>query len=257
MKPKTEIIKSPEAKRYQILIALSLVSSMFILAAAVSTGLTSFIVKAFAEKPKAASCIPLHQDYNLPFIHKQSRINPVNSDTIIKRFIEQYIALTKNEEYINYHAATNNSRYNDAKVSEAKWKAIYLSIDDAQDVRRREYFKSSDILQTLKKGRLGWNFFPDSMVVRGQSDGGVYHITVLGEYRVITDQNYSRLPAQLDGYWELTYYVIQGAPSETAERKYINDYGLYVAWEEARLVSPGEKEFLMSRDARFFQREDQ
>lgn len=255
MKPKVKIIKSPEVKRYQVIIATTLLSTLTTVLASLMMGVAYFSINQWNSKPKSASCTPVYQEFNLPFVYRQSKINPVNSDAIIKRFIEEYVSLTLNEEYINYHAATNNARYSDNKVSDSKWKAIYLSEGDALNIRRKDYYNSSTILQTLKKGKLGWNFFIDDIVVRGLSDGSEYAVEVRGEYRVITDQRTSKLPAQLDGYWELTYHVVQGPPSENSERKYINKYGLYVVWEQARSITPVEKDLLMSRDRSFYQRE--
>lgn len=196
-------------------------------------------------------CVPTDSEYSTPLVYRQSALHPLQTDAIVKKFIVDYVSFSKDESLHKMRAVSNNSRYSESRISENKWKAVSLSVGEEQNLQKTAFYKSSDLVNILKKGKFGWSFLIDDLIVNTTPDGS-YWVTVRGFYQASYDATKSSLPPQLDGYREIQYYVVTLAPQEDSSKNLINPHGLFVAKSFERIVPAMEIAMLQKRDSRYY-----
>lgn len=213
---------------------------------AVAAGVLSMvkqqIVNQWISSKENVACVPSELETSVPAVYYQTSYHPVNNDTKIKNFVEQYVDLTKNESYVDYHALTKDARYiEQAKFSQRLWTAIDMSFGLEKSHNMEKYAKSSETYKFLKEKNIGWIFLIDAILIGGIDGSGVARVVVRGEYQLSPDQVRNDAPYRLYGYKEITYLVSIGAPSATEDGQAINKWGLYVIESFERDLSPIER----------------
>jgi hypothetical protein len=238
---KHDYIVPEDKERVTRAIWLASLALISLLVAIASLSYLFVVMKVWSLNKDTVVCVPLEQEYNLPFVYRQSSLHPVRSDAIIKKFAQEYIGLTRDESIVNYYAVSNNARYSDAMLSSNKYRAMFLSIDMELKKNTDQFYKSSETVQILKANKSGWTFHIDDIIVRTSGFGDEYYIDIHGEYEITMDNAKTDLPHTLYGKKKISLFVVTSAPSED-KGEYINKYGLYVAWSAERNLSPAEYE---------------
>jgi hypothetical protein len=191
-------------------------------------------------------------------VYRQSAFNYVQNDAYSKSFVEEYIRLTQNEQIVDYHKLSANARYDNARLSESKWKAIELSSGVERAMNMEKYADSSDQFRTLNQGNLGWIFLIDDLLLFQIADGSLLAV-VRGEFQVTFDKVKTELPPQLWGYREIKLIIEQGFPiegDESSDSEYVNQYGLFVKQSSTTILTPDQKEKLSKRNKNYYLMEE-
>ena len=217
----------------------------------------NLINEKWAKDRDTVACIP-EIETHYPGVYLQSAAHPVNNDAKIQNFIEQYVHLTRNEEVIDFHKALSNSkngRYDKARLSMSKYKAMFMSEGVERKLNEVRYAKSSDIFHYLDQRKMGIVFLIDSIEVRPVPAGMMIPVVVRGQFEAIYDtgekQN-KNLPPDFLGYREIKYLVKRGFEMTDDKDNIENKTGLFVVWSEERTLDPGEKRKLFEQSREFF-----
>lgn len=212
----------------------------------------SIVVSQLVIKKENVSCIPVNHDLPFPYAYHQTIAHPVQSDSRVKSFITEYVHLTKDESYIDYHATTDNSRYDDAKLSKNLWKATEMTAGIEKALIQKKYVDSVDVFKFLKANNVGWVFLVDSILVHPLEEAGSYRIVVRGEYQVTYDKAKVDIPHGLLGYKELTYILVQADPTEDMSGNDLNKSGLFIVYSQEDTLTFLEKQRLDQKDINYY-----
>lgn len=210
------------------------------------------ITERWLKQKTNVACVPADVENSHPFIYRQSAYNSVQNDAYVKSFIEEYIRLTQNEQTVDYHRLSQNDRYDKARLSEAKWKAIEMSSGIERAANMKRYGDSSEIFKQLDTSNMGWVFLVDDLLLFQISNGNMLAI-VRGEFQVTYDRVKRELPAKLWGYREIQLIIEQSVPVDGEEDdEYVNKYGLYVVESNVRVLSQEQKNKLSKRTKDYY-----
>lgn len=221
---------------------------------------SSFVKNIFTEKwaknRNKVACIPADINSPLPLVYHQTSSHPVYNDSEIKAFVEEYIHATLDEQIVDYHKATNNKRYDNARLSRKKWKAIEMSCCAEKASNFKRYAESNEVFYTLQQGNMGWIFLIDDiMIIPGQRSGAVVAV-VRGEFQVTYDRVKADLPPRLWGYREITLIINEGLPIEDTKDNIINKFGYYVAFSSMQTLTPKQKANRTQRNYDYYLRKE-
>lgn len=239
-----------QARKSQLLITATVVIAII----AASTGIIrEFVINDWLTRKENVACVPSTIEASLPFVYYQSAFHPVNQESKIKTFIEQYVHLTKDESMVDYHKLTNKDRYYDsAQFSKKYWTAMDQSLETEKKINMQRFTDSSETYRFLKENKVGWIFNIDTILVNGLTDAGAAVVTVRGEYQVSYDQAQVEVPHRLYGYKEVTYIVLLSTPSQTPDGQLLNKNGYYVIDSYERDISPVERIKLNELNSKFY-----
>lgn len=240
-----------DLKKLQSLIVLALVISAISLFASI---VKNVVTERWAKSRDMVACVPAESKQAFPMVYAQTAFHPVQSDALLKSFVEQYIHNTQDEQIVNYHALSKDGRYDNVRLSDAKLKAIEMSVEESPEraLNMKKYADSSDTLQNLKRCDCGWVFLIDDILIIPNVRAGKTVAVVRGEFQVTYDRVKTELPSQLWGYREITLLLDQGVPTADVKDNYLNQHGIYVFWSFSRILSGVEKENLSSRNSDFY-----
>jgi hypothetical protein len=240
-----------DIKKMQSYIYLAIVLSI--------VGLGSSIVKnivneRWAKSKTQVACIPADTTNAFPFVYAQTAANPIQSDALMKSFVEDYIHATQNEQIVNYHKLTNDGRYQDAMLSNARLKAIEMSLPGSieEASNKLKYALSYDVFQNLKKGQAGWIFNIDDMLVFPLPRTGSTLVVIRGEFQMTFDRAKVSMPDELWGYREIWLYVNQGVPTQDSKGNFLNKYGLFVSRSVVNILTGEQKDKLSERNSEYY-----
>lgn len=235
---------SKDLKKLQAYILIALIVSVLSL---LSSIVKNIVNERWAKSRNQVACVPSDVTGSYPLTYHQTAAHPVYSDAMIKSFVEEYIRLTKNDQIVNYHKTTDDGRYQNAMLSESRFKAISMALPDSPEssLVKMKYAQSYDTYQILKKGSVGWVFLIDSMVVLPTAGGTLAIVT--GEYQMTYDNVEVPMPAELWGYREIHFHITAGEPLLDQKGNYLNKYGLFVRWSYEQILSGEQKQALDSR----------
>src|SRR5690606_10469997 len=101
-------------------------------------------------------------------VYIQSAAHPINHDAKMQLFIEEYVHLTRNEQIIDFHKLvaeeSGEKRFDKARLSDAKWKAIFMAKGAERGLNEKRYAESSDIYNILDKDKKSIIFFIDEII---------------------------------------------------------------------------------------------
>lgn len=222
----------------------------------------NYINEKWAKDRDTVACIP-EIETHYPGIYLQSAAHPINEDAKLQNFIEQYINLTRNEQVIDFHKVLNSQsdRYDKARLSNAKFKSIFMSEGVERKLNELRYAKSSDVFNYLDQKKMNIIFLIDSIETRPVPAGMMIPVVVRGQFEAIYDsaeKDKKVLPPEFLGYREIRYMVKRGFEMTDAEDNIENKTGFFVVWSDERTLDPGEKNKLFKQSREFFlQRNDQ
>lgn len=239
-------------KKIQGIMSLAIILAIVAL---LSSIIKNIVTERWLGQKDYVSCIPADVQNAHPFIYHQTVNNPVQSDALIKSFMEEYVHLVYNEQIVDYHRLTDHDRYKNAMNSEAKRKALNMSAGPEFALNEKRYVDSNEVFYRLQKSNMGWIFNIDDMLVfPGQSNGATL-VIVRGSYQVTYDKVKVDLPSELWGYRELVFIVQQMMPTEDREGD-VNKHGLFVTFSYENTLSPSQKAILDDKAYNYYLQRD-
>lgn len=203
------------------------------------------------------ACVPADVENAYPIVYHQTAAHELQNDAYLKSFIAEYVHLTLDENAVDYHKLTNNQRYDKARLSESKWKAIEMSVGAEKALNMERYADSDQVYKIIDEGKMGWVFLVDDILVFPGQNTGTTLVVVRGEFQVTFDKVKADLPPRLWGYREIQFLVQQGVPIENKNMDdYINQYGLYVSWSNTNILTPEQKDKMEERNANYYLMEE-
>lgn len=203
------------------------------------------------------ACVPADVENSFPMVYYQTAAHPLQSDAYMKSFINEYVSLTLDENAVDYHQLTQHQRYDKARLSQSKWKAIEMSVGAEKALNMQRYADSDQVYKIIDQGKMGWVFLIDDILLFPGQNTGTTLAVVRGEFQVTFDKVKVDLPPRLWGYREMHFLINQGVPTEdTKGDNYINQYGLYVSWSNTNILTPEQKEKLSSRNSNYYMMEE-
>lgn len=247
------MVETDLLKRTQALIIVAILIAIISLIASFTKNV---ITERWAKSRDKVACIPANVDFHYPMVYHQTAANPIQSDTLIKSFIEEYIHLTQDEQIVDYHNVTQNSRYKNARLNKARWRAVNLSSYSEKVLNMKRYNESNDVFYTLKQGNMGWVFLIDDILVYPSQKNGVTLAVVRGEFQITYDRVKVDLPSKLWGYREIHLMINEGVPVQDTKNAYINKYGLFVSWSDMISLNPDQKDLRTKRASDYYLKEE-
>lgn len=242
-----------DLKKLQSYIKLAIILAIV---AFFSSILKNMINERWAKSRNQVACIPSDTTNGFPLVYAQTAAHPIQSDALLKSFVEEYIHLTQNEQIVDYHKITNDGRYQDARLSNARLKAIEMAMPDSPEyaLNKLKYAQSYDTFQNLKKGQVGWIFNIDDMLLFPLPNTGTTLAVVRGEFQVTYDHAVvdKSVPDELWGYREIHLYINQGVPTFDPKGNYLNQYGLFVNWSVMNILSGEQRRDLSKRNYDYY-----
>lgn len=232
-------------KRAQGMMYIAIMLGVFAL---LSSVVKNVITERWLSQKDMVTCIPADTEASHPIVYHQTAINPVVDDAYLKSFAEEYMRLTQDEQIVDYHQVTSNARYQNARLSQSKWKAIEMSTGPERVINMERYAKSNETFYTLQQGNMGWVFLIDDILVKSIPNSGAALVVIRGEFQVTYDRVKVDLPSRFWGYREITLMINQGVPTEDTKGNDINKFGLYVAWSNVEILTPDQKEDRSTRN---------
>jgi hypothetical protein len=233
-----------------IALAISVISFALLL-------LNIIAVKHWALERDNVACIPADVEHAEPMVYRQTTIHPTEQDSLLKEFVDSYIHLTQDEQIVDYHSPTSDSRYKDARLNYSRWGAISMSEGIERSLNMKRYSSSDETFYTLKRGNVGWVFNIDDILIHGAPQTGTILAVVRGEFQMTYDKVKLDLPAHLWGYREIHLLINQGIPRyNEKDGKYENKYGWYVTWSHSENLTPAQKEKLSERSSDYYLSQD-
>lgn len=227
--------KNPYDQARTLLLAGIVISALTLIGTFASTIMT----KNWAKNRDTIACVPTDIEHSFPIVYHQTAFNPTTNEALVKTFVQKYVEFSQNEQVVDYHRPSNNSRYKYNLLSEYKEKAVNMSIGSAEIKNKEKWANSPDVYETLKKSNAGWIFLIDDIIMDFIPESGVYLAVVRGEFQVTFDK--AKLPNSyhaLWGYKEIHLLIQQGV----SRGDKVNKYGLYVSEEKVYSLSSKEKE---------------
>ena len=216
----------------------------------------NIVTENWAKSRNTVACVPADTEQAFPFAYHQTSSHPIYNDATIKSFVEEYIHATLDEQIVDYHKVSNNQRYDNARLSRQKWKAIEMSCCGEKALNLQKYTESNEVFYTLKQGNMGWVFLIDDILIMpGQKNGAVLAV-VRGEFQVTFDKVKKDLPPRLWGYREIHLIINEGVPIESSKDEVINKYGLFVASSSMQTLSPEQKAQRSKRNHDYYLRKE-
>lgn len=232
--------------------------------------LKNTINEKWARERDNVACIPADTEITYPGVYLQSAAHPVNVEARVQSFIEEYVHLTRDDQIVDYHKLATDKRYDKARLSDTKWKSIFMSKEIERDLNMLRYIESYDRYQELNRDRKSIIFLIDEILTFPVPLTNSTVVIVRGQYEGIYDQGDNKgktLPPDFLGYREIRYIVQQSFPRvkidrETEKKEIIaelnkkrgkdqkvniknigfeNKFGLYVVWSEEKVLNAGEK----------------
>jgi len=224
----------------------------------------------WAKGRDTVACVPADVQSAFPMVYRQTALNPVQNDAMMKTFVQEYIEMTQNESIIDYHAQTvSGNRYNDFYLKENLKKAIELSLGNEKALNQVKLVNSTDTYIRLKKEEAGWIFLIDDILLFNgpQSNGGseskesiakgYTYAVVRGQFQITYDQVKNPASPKLWGYKEIHLLIKQGLPTYDTQNNPINKYGLFVEWSASYDLEPNVKEEYDRRSFDYYLRKNQ
>lgn len=225
-------------KKFQDLLHIAIIFAIVALLASIAKNI---VTERWLNQKKQVACIPANTDNSHPIVYHQTAINPVQNDALVKTFVEEYVHLILNESLVDYHKVTEDSRYDNARLSASKHKAIEMAIGPEKALNMEKYAKSNELYYELQKGNIGWEFLIDDILIYPGQNNGATIAVIRGEYQVIYDKVKVDLPPRLWGYREVVLVLQQGMPTEDEEGLDVNKNGLYVSFSTVNVLTPDQK----------------
>lgn len=238
-------------------------------AVALLVALINNVVKAnWAKSRDKVACVPADIHQSFPMVYRQTALNPVQNDAMMKTFVQEYVEITQNETIIDYHAQTiSGKRYDDAFVKNNLYKAIEMSLGNERALNMNRLANSTDTYTRLKKGQAGWIFLIDDILLFNgpQAHAGMmvnpsgfgYTVAVIrGSFQINYDQVKHGGSPKLWGYKEIHLLISQGVPTMDTQNNSINRYGLFVVWSNVQDIDISRKEEYDKRNADFYLKQD-
>lgn len=217
----------------------------------------NIVTERWLSQKNTVACIPADVENAHPMVYHQTALNPVQSDAYVKTFVDEYIRLILNENAVDYHKLTSNDRYDKARLSQSKWRAIEMSVGAERALNFERYADSDEVFKILDQGKMGWIFLVDDILLFPSPGTGTTLAVVRGEFQVTFDKVKADLPPRLWGYREIHLLINQGVPLEDKSGEdYINQYGLYVSWSNTNILTPEQKEKLSERNYNYYLMEE-
>lgn len=220
-----------------------------------SSVLKNFINEKWARERDELACVPDVENH-YPGVYIQSAAHPINHDAKMQSFIEEYVHLTRNEQIIDFHKLVNekdgSKRYDKARLSDAKWKAIFMSKGAERGLNKKKYSESSDMYSYLDRDKKSIIFLIDEIITLPVPMSMHTAVIVRGQFESIYDsaeQDKQNLPPEFLGYREIKYIVETSFPRADDKENWENKPGFYVIWSSERILNPGEK-LLLSKKSR-------
>jgi hypothetical protein len=215
------------------------------------------VTERWLSQKNTVACIPADVEHAHPLVYHQTASNPVQNDAYMKSFVYEYLALTLNENAVDYHQLTQNQRYDKARLSQSKWKSIEMSVGAERALNMERYADSDKVYKILDQGKMGWVFLVDDLLLFSGPNTGTTLVVVRGEFQVTFDKVKVDLPPRLWGYREIHLLIQQGVPVEAKDgESYINQYGLYVSWSNTNILTPEQKDKLAERNMNYYLMEE-
>lgn len=207
------------------------------------------INERWATQRDTVACVPdVESHFPGPYI--ESAAHPINHDAKMKLFIEQYVNLTRNESVIDFHKMDKSGRYDKARLSDNKWKAIYMSKPPEQMVNQLNFSKSTDRYFFLEREKLGIVFLVDEILLMPVPMSSTTAVIVRGQYEAIYDSSENKnksMPPEFLGYKEIKYLVETTYPQSDMQNEWENKDGFFVVWSSERDVTLGEATLLQRK----------
>lgn len=220
--------------------------------------LANFINQKWLKERDSVSCIP-QTETHYPGYYLQSAAHPINNEAKLQNFMEQYIILTRNEIITDFYKVSKNPKYEKARLSSAKFKAINMSKGLERKLNSVRYARSNETYNYLEQEGLNIVFLVDEIITAPVPAGMNIPITVRGQYDAIydkSDKDKKNLPPKFLGYREIKYLVELSFPLTDINESFENKPGFYVVWSEERTLSPGEKNKLEKRSRTIYLEQD-
>lgn len=206
------------------------------------------VTERWLKQKNTIACVPADVDHSLPIVYHQTALHPVQNDALVKTFAEEYIRLTQNEQIVDYHQLTQNQRYEKARLSQAKWKAIEMSVQTEKALNMQKYADSNQTFYILEQGKMGWVFLIDDILLFPLPQSGATLAVIRGEFQATADKVKVETPHFLWGYREIHLMILQGVPTSDTKDQDVNKYGLYVAWSNMNTLTQEQKDKFSQRN---------
>lgn len=221
--------------------------------------LKNVLTEQWAKGRNEVACVPVDSKHTFAPVYLLSSQHPVANNALVSSFVAKYIELTQNENVINFHAPNydeknpKNERYQEARLSKARWQAITMSTGPERALNKLRYAKSTDRYKFLKKEGLGIVFLIDEIItmpVIGQMN---LPVVVRGQFELIYDQKDKgkTVPPEFLGYKEIRLTIQHEYPQMDLDNEFTNKYGLYVISSDIRSLSNGEKRKLEQKSREY------
>jgi len=189
---------------------------------------SSLVIKKWAQERNIVACVPADVEHAFPQVYRQTAFNPTTNEALVKSFVYEYVSLTQNEQIIDYHRLTNNSRYKYNLLKKSLEQAINMSLGPAEKINMRRLEESPNVYERLKKGNYGWVFLVDDILLKFLPETGLYMAVIRGHHQVTYDRAKNPdIPHDLWGYKEIHLLIQKGESRGDS----VNKYGLYVSQE--------------------------
>lgn len=239
MEKETKEISELSNRVYLLIIAV-------IIAFVASVG-KNLINEKWARERDEVACVP-DIETNFPGVYIQSAAHPINHEAKMQTFIEEYINLTRNEQIIDFHKLVaeeeGEKRFDKARLSDAKWKAIFMAKGVERALNEKRYAESSDIYNLLDKDKKSIIFLIDEIITMPVPLTMNTAVIVRGQFDAIYDtseKENQNLPPEFLGYREIKLIVESSFPRMDEKDNWENKPGFYVIWSSESILSPGEK----------------
>ena len=236
-------------KRAQGMLYIAITVGVFALFASV---VKNIVTERWLKEKDMVACIPADTEASHPIVYHQTIQNPIIDDAYIKSFVEEYVHLTQDEQIVDYHQVTSNARYQNARLSQAKWKAIEMSVGTEKALNMEKYYQSNEIFYTLQQGNMGWVFLIDDIILKAVPNSGAVLAVVRGEFQVTYDRVKVDMPPRFWGYREMRFMINQGNETIDSKENELNKYGVYVAWSNVEILTPEQKEARFKRNYDYY-----
>ena len=208
----------------------------------------NIVTERWLKQKNTVACVPSDVEHSLPIVYHQTALHPVQNDGLVKTFAEEYIRLTQNEQIVSYHQLSQNQRYANAQLSQDKWKAIEMSVQDERALNMQKYADSNKMFYILEQGKMGWVFLIDDILLFPLPESGATLAVIRGEFQATADKVKVDTPHFLWGYREIHLMILQGVPTSSTKDQDVNKYGLYVAWSNMNTLTQEQKDKFAQRN---------
>lgn len=230
--------------------------------------INNVVKETWAKNRDKVACIPADIHQSFPMVYRQTALNPVQNDAMMKTFVQDYVEITQNESIIDYHAQTiSGKRYDDAFIKKGLYRAMEMSLGNERSLNMIRLANSTDVYTRLKKGQAGWVFLIDDILLFNgpQAHGGMmvnpagfgYTLAVVrGSFQINYDQVKNGGSPKLWGYKEIHLLISQGVPTMDTKNNLINKYGLFIVWSNIQDIDISRKEEYDKRNFDFYLKQD-